>query len=582
MMKRLTAFTLAMLMLLNPMTAFAVSWDDLMQGLTNSGTNSYTEDGVEASFEDDALTVTGNSGLITDLWLNDYYSSYTFGGTLEIGGEYFDIYVYDNKSVAVNIGENVNITTEYGVYAAVDGSSLTINNAGTIDEDLYIETYSDNTIVVNNSGYIGENLDLNIYGDNNVANITNTGIIDDDLDLYVQYGSNNSIVANNTGTIDEDLEVYIGHDELDPAYSQNNSIIVNSRGDIGDDLEAYVFGEDSCIIVNSSGDIDEDLESQALGEGSSVIVNHDGNVGNQVLSGALFGGQSSVIVTGTADSAIVGGVDGKEATLGVLGGLNNGNPFIVDGENVGKVTLLIAAGNGAVVDPSVVEEIYKKSVLIYEGEEYSGQPDALEIITTDDQGNKTARYSVAPDGTVKLEEVYPQDSGSSYDDPATWTAERKRHDKEEERKAAAIGGVTGSPYWIKQLYLGYMSLDLRLFDGEEQLLFKEYLSWQPDGSKLLTLRTKITDTSDLMMRLDGMVIKKLQQAGISTIAIVDGNGNPFMAYEVADLEGARTMYKLGLEDYIVVGEATDDVMMIGADGQIVPIEGEKAEETPAA
>jgi hypothetical protein len=40
------------------------------------------------------------------------------------------------------------------------------------------------------------------------------------------------------------------------------------------------------------------------------------------------------------------------------------------------------------------------------------------------------------------------------------------------------------------------------------------------------------------------------------------------------------MYDLEEKDYIVVGEATDDVMKIGADGQIVPIEGEK--EAPAA
>ena len=37
---------------------------------------------------------------------------------------------------------------------------------------------------------------------------------------------------------------------------------------------------------------------------------------------------------------------------------------------------------------------------------------------------------------------------------------------EEKRKAEAIGGVYGSPYWVKQLYLGYHSLNLRLFVGE--------------------------------------------------------------------------------------------------------------------
>lgn len=42
---------------------------------------------------------------------------------------------------------------------------------------------------------------------------------------------------------------------------------------------------------------------------------------------------------------------------------------------------------------------------------------------------------------VRFEEV------SKYD--------QERHEMEEKRKAEVIGGVYGSPYWVKQLYLGY-------------------------------------------------------------------------------------------------------------------------------
>ena len=31
---------------------------------------------------------------------------------------------------------------------------------------------------------------------------------------------------------------------------------------------------------------------------------------------------------------------------------------------------------------------------------------------------------------------------------------------QEKRKAEAIGGVYGSPYWVKQLYLGYLGCAL--------------------------------------------------------------------------------------------------------------------------
>ena len=33
--------------------------------------------------------------------------------------------------------------------------------------------------------------------------------------------------------------------------------------------------------------------------------------------------------------------------------------------------------------------------------------------------------------------------------------DQERHEMEEKRKEEAIGGVYGSPYWVKQLYLGY-------------------------------------------------------------------------------------------------------------------------------
>ena len=33
--------------------------------------------------------------------------------------------------------------------------------------------------------------------------------------------------------------------------------------------------------------------------------------------------------------------------------------------------------------------------------------------------------------------------------------DQERHEMQEKRKAEAIGGVYGSPYWVKQLYLGY-------------------------------------------------------------------------------------------------------------------------------
>ena len=81
---------------------------------------------------------------------------------------------------------------------------------------------------------------------------------------------------------------------------------------------------------------------------------------------------------------------------------------------------------------------------------------------------------------------------------------------EEKRKAEAIGGVYGSPYWVKQLYLGYHSLNLRLFVGEQQSNFKQSLSWMPDSTKQLTLRVNTDAPEKLTMRLDEKALETLK------------------------------------------------------------------------
>lgn len=683
MMKRLTALTLAMLMLLNPMTAFAVEWGDIVTVL--KAQNAYKQDGVDIDVNAGAVTV--NSGNVENFFHDSEFNSYTFTDTVNIGGDTFYVFVNKGESVTVDIQSGAVVSATCGVNADVDGGSLTISNAGTVESEIFIYAADKAAVTVNNSGTVMDDLDIDLDGDNstvsvsnsgtvngeidvdvdgtkniitisnsgtitddgdieldlkndkNSITIANTGTIEDELDIDIDGASGNTVTATNTGSIggSMDAEIYAieEYDEngnwivdipsndntvtlinsgdiaidLDATiYASNhnsitinnskdiggslgidiypgssNSATINSKGNIGpapysgteeeiySDLYANIQGDDNSVTISSEGDIAGLLYAYTEGDGNSITVSSDGDVAEQVFTGAIGESTTSVLVSGTADTAVTGGYEGGETTLGVLGG--SANPIEVYGD--GKAIMMICAGNGSLVNEDVLAGIINQTIALME--DMTG---SLEVITTDNQGNKTARYSVAPDGTVKLKEAYPQDSGSSYDDPATWTAERKRHDKEEERKASAIGGVTGSPYWVKQLYIGYMSLNLRLFDGEEQMLFKEHLSWQEDGSKLLTLRTKLTDTSNLMMRLDGMAIAKLKQAGISAITIVDGNGNPFMTYAVSDMEGARAMYDLEEKDYIVVGEATDDVMMIGADGKIVPIEGES--EAPAA
>ena len=47
MLKKTAALTVSAVLLLQPMTASAVTWSNIVTGLRNSGSNRYTEDGTD-------------------------------------------------------------------------------------------------------------------------------------------------------------------------------------------------------------------------------------------------------------------------------------------------------------------------------------------------------------------------------------------------------------------------------------------------------------------------------------------------------------------------------------------------------
>ena len=150
--------------------------------------------------------------------------------------------------------------------------------------------------------------------------------------------------------------------------------------------------------------------------------------------------------------------------------------------------------------------------------------------------------------------------------------EEIRHDMEMKRQAEAIGGVYGSPYWIKQLYLGYHSYNLRLFVGETRENFREELSWSADGSKSVSLRVNDENPEKLTMRFDEKVLEVFERTNITTVTLLNRSGAAVMQYNVSDLRAAYDQYGLSDADQLVVGGMDDDVMKIGADGQLVPVE----------
>lgn len=150
--------------------------------------------------------------------------------------------------------------------------------------------------------------------------------------------------------------------------------------------------------------------------------------------------------------------------------------------------------------------------------------------------------------------------------------EEIRHDMEMKRQAEAIGGVYGSPYWIKQLYLGYHSYNLRLLIDGQPVTMRERLNWNADKSKGISLRVNTVAPEKLTMRFDEKVLEVFERTNITTVTLLDKNGAAVMQYNVSDLRAAYDQYGLSDADQLVVGGMDDDVMKIGADGQLVPVE----------
>ena len=150
--------------------------------------------------------------------------------------------------------------------------------------------------------------------------------------------------------------------------------------------------------------------------------------------------------------------------------------------------------------------------------------------------------------------------------------EEIRHDMEMKRQAEAIGGVYGSPYWIKQLYLGYHSYNLRLLIDGQPVTMRERLNWNADKSKGISLRVNTVAPGKLTMRFDEKVLEVFERTNITTVTLLNKSGAAVMQYNVSDLRAAYDQYGLSDADQLVVGGMDDDVMKIGADGQLVPVE----------
>jgi len=247
-------------------------------------------------------------------------------------------------------------------------------------------------------------------------------------------------------------------------------------------------------------------------------------------------------------------------------------------DGFGYEPLFITLLNGASLDQVSIDQKY----VTYDGmvaqinirpEITEGEQDEMHFYV-DKDGNV-----YAPDGeTGELELIGRIELEAEEEEP-----EEERDPIEELRQAQAIGGVTTSPVWNWQGYLGHSSKPMWIYVGGEKQTMLQRLYWHTTGKNptknhTCLINEKDVDPAELELRIGLDMLRTAERAGIAVITILDSYKNPIVQFSVADMLAAWEMYSLGEDELLCLsGDANAEVTKITAEGERVPIEGETAE-----
>ena len=187
-----------------------------------------------------------------------------------------------------------------------------------------------------------------------------------------------------------------------------------------------------------------------------------------------------------------------------------------------------------------------------------------------------ALYQIDVDGTLKLIDPDFMKDEEEEEEPEPDPIELQR-------QAEGIGGVTTSPVWNWQGYLGHSSKPMWIYVNGEKVLMRQRLFWLDDSTKNHTCRINVAepDPASIELRVGLDMLRTAQRAEISVISILDKDSNPIAQFAVSDLLGAFEQYGLEEGELLCVSADPDaEVMKVTLDGEYLPLE--EAEEENAA
>ena len=562
---------------------------DTNLSLTNEGKMGY----LEANVLDQAQASIKNNGEIMRGMHNGVHDE---GSRLEFVNDKDGRITDGMDNNAVEKGEfvitnNGTISGEHLFNGAFDGGMLKNTNNGTINatNDLHNLATDGGFVESTNNGTINVNgrvmNQANEEGSRNVA--TNHGTVNGQYEFYT--GGGGEVVGENNGTVNS---LYAGADGGRVSAVNNGKVKEEIRADASDesmkaDVTVINNGEADRMYgsAGENGTLNVENNGRLTGDGKTWITIEweDGEISRE-LSGELGidawdkGATINVTNNGSAAVAFIGAADGANVGLKNDGQIGNGEdiPLSSYAAENGRLTV---TGSGSLEPYTLkMEDGTERTVSMIA--QFGGNPSAEEIkrrvgemVQFDSPGDYLVMVITEDENGEAVFHYVPVHIENQQDfEDEDYEAARFRHEMEMKRQEEAIGGVYGSPYWVKQLYLGYHSYNLRLFVGETRENFRQELSWSADGSKSVSLRVTDENPEKLTMRLDETVLEVLARTNITTVTLLNKSGAAVMQYNVSDLRAAYDQYGLSDADQLVVGGMNDDVMKIGADGQLVPVE----------
>ena len=526
MFKKVLALTLALVMLLMPMTASAVTWSQITAALNTVG--SYDDGTTKATKSEDGTTTT-TGGTI------DFDHSIAAPGTyifVDIKGNEIWAYASDGNEIKVVLRGSSQLDSLEG-YAEGSGSRISLKNEAAVGT-IYAHADENASISVKNAGTAE---DVNAGASNgSYAELVNEEAGQITGFMYADATDGSFVQSINQGTVDRRMYT--------SAYNESSAMVVNSGS--ADAINFFVSDGSTAELCNKGEVVGGEDGSFIYAEGESkAFLDNQGSMGGLYVT-LHDGSELKAKNDGSIDELIVDPYDTSKA--------------VVSGDgDIGSSLLFINVEPNTTYTAEQIVQIMKESGI--------GDGEVL-LYTMDEDGNFTACYAVDEDGTLTLLEAFEEEDEEPEPEPDP---------VEEQRQAEGIGGVTTSPVWNWQGYLGHSSKPMWIYVNGEKTMMRQRLFWLPDSTKNHTCRINVDapDPASVELRIGLDMLRTAQRAEISVISILDKEGNTVAQFAVSDLMGAFEQYGLVEGELLCVsGDADAEVMKVTLEGEYLPLEAE--------